>query len=222
MKKIRILLLFTLIGIMTLTSSCMMPNLSTAKADPGKFEGNTYKNDYFGLSLQIPKDWSIQDEAAKKELTEKGKEAIAGDDEKKKKALDSSDAKTLNLVVAFKYPQNQEPLGTFNSNFMSVAEKISLLTGTKVKTGKDYFKYARKLLESTQIPYNFDKEMYTETVGGKKFDVMEVNVDVNGVTLYQKYYCRIIKSYALVFITSYSTEDQLDETSKILQTVKFK
>lgn len=197
---------------------------SKKKLDIGTFEGNTYKNDYFGLELNIPEGWTILDEATKAELLGASSELLAGDDSAKEKQIDLSLEKTLYYVLSFKHPMTYQE--GFNPNFMCLSEQISKLQGVvnQIKIGEDYLNASKELLLETGMPYSFDKEIYQEDVGGKSFYVMEVTLDYSPMIITQKYYATLLDQdrYAFAFVVSYSTDEEKAEVESIIKTVKFK
>ncbi|MEC0108604.1 hypothetical protein P4H27_16720 [Paenibacillus taichungensis] len=183
----------------------------------GTTEKGSYNNDYFGVSLKFPEAWEFQDAAGMNELTNASSEVIAGDDETKKKQIELSQAKTLNLLMASQYPLDGSQVGP---SAMAIAEKVSLLQG--IRTGKDYLKATKKFMEDSQFPYEY-KEFTTETIGGKKMDLMQITMDAgNGSTITQDYYSTIIEGYAFNFIFTYLDDTTKAEIDNIKKSVQFK
>lgn len=210
-KSITVLLALTLIA--ALAAAC---GGKDKKVDLGVTGAGTYTNDYFGVSLNFPKDWDVQDAEGMNELAEAGKELIAGDDAKKKKQLDLAEAKTLNLLVVSQYPLGGEELG---ASFMSVAEKVSKLQG--IESGKDYLEASKKLMEQSGVPYEYH-EITTAKVGGKDFDVMQVTLDAGDFVVTQDYYSTLIEGYAFNFISTYVDDASKASIDEIVQSVSFK
>ncbi|MFS0858605.1 MULTISPECIES: hypothetical protein [Paenibacillus] len=183
----------------------------------GTTEKGSYNNDYFGVSLKFPEAWEFQDAAGMNELTNASSEVIAGDDETKKKQIELSQAKTLNLLMASQYPLDGSQVGP---SAMAIAEKVSLLQG--IRTGKDYLKATKKFMEDSQFPYEY-KEFTTETIGGKEMDLMQITMDAgNGSTITQDYYSTIIEGYAFNFIFTYLDDTTKAEIDNIKKSVQFK
>lgn len=183
----------------------------------GTTEKGSYNNDYFGVSLKFPEAWEFQDAAGMNELTNASSEVIAGDDETKKKQIELSQAKTLNLLMASQYPLDGGQVGP---SAMAIAEKVSLLQG--IRTGKDYLKATKKFMEDSQFPYEY-KEFTTETIGGKEMDLMQITMDAgNGSTITQDYYSTIIEGYAFNFIFTYLDDTTKAEIDNIKKSVQFK
>lgn len=213
MRKI-ILTLVMVVAILFSVTGCKLP---AEEIDLGTMEGTTYSNEYFKMTLEVPESWSVLNEDEKKELMDKGMELVAGDDKDFEKQLKNSEYRSVYLISAYKHPLNTQV--DFNPNIMSIAEKISFYQG--VKDGKEYLEESKKLLEKTEVPYKFEKDIYSEKVGDKDFYVMETFIEVGDMKITQEYYSRIDKGYALNFILSYSSEDDKKAVEDILATVKF-
>ena len=185
--------------------------------DFGAFNNSVYTNNYFGLTVTIPADWSIQDQEAQRRIMKLGGKMVAGDDKNLKSLMKASELKTVNLFAAFEYPAGT-PVA-FNPSIMALAEKVSQLPG--IKRGKDYLFFARQILESGQMQVSFPKEIYTERLGGVDFDVMDLELSVREITIKEKYYAAIIKGYALSFIVAFTNDEEESSDQKILNTVTF-
>ena len=184
--------------------------------DFGTFNNSVYTNKYFGMSVTVPADWNIQDQSALRRLMKKGEALLSGDDKNMKATIKASELRVVNLFAAFEHAPGS-PV-TFNPSIMSLAESVQDMTG--IKRGSDYHFHARQFLESGQIKINFPHDIYTKSVGGVDFDVMDTEMPVRGLVIKQKYYATIVKGYALVFILSAVDDAQVAELQKILDTVK--
>ena len=98
-KQKQIIVLLVLVTLLSITgcskgksseSSTNTIKPTSTKVTTGKVEGLSYTNEFFGLSIQIPDKWAVQDKQSVDEMQEVGKEAVAGDDEELKKAMDES------------------------------------------------------------------------------------------------------------------------------------
>jgi len=185
--------------------------------DFGTLSNSVYRNKYFGLSVTLPKDWSVQDQKAQRRLMKKGVQLVAGDDENLKAVVKASELQTVNLFAAFEHPFGS-PVAS-NPSIMSVAEMVRELPG--IKRGKDYHFQARKMLEAGQIQVSFPKDYYSERLGGVEFDVMELEMSMLGKVIKQKYYAAIMKGYALCFIVSFTNDDEAASLQRILDSITF-
>ncbi|TCZ74619.1 hypothetical protein E0485_19340 [Paenibacillus albiflavus] len=185
------------------------------KVDLGKVENGTYKNEYFGISFQVPQGWNVQDEETMRQVNEVGKEIAAGNDKTKQKQFDLAEQKLLNLAMASKFPMGEAVL---NPSVISNAEKVSK---SQVKTSKDYLEATKKIIIASQIPYQF-KEITSVKVGGKDFDVLETSLSQDGGNLTQKIYSTLMNGYALNLIITYVDDESKAETDKLIESVSFK
>jgi len=186
--------------------------------DFGAVKNSVYQNQYFGLTLKLPSDWSVQDQQARQKLTETGAKMLAGEDKNLKAVLKASELQNVNLLAAFKHP-----VGTpvpFNPSIASGAERVRDLPG--ITRGRDYHFHTRKMMQSGQIKFEFPKEITTEKLDGIDFDVMYVSMTIGPTTVQQKYYASIMKGYALIFIASFTNADEEAALQKILESVSFK
>ena len=185
--------------------------------DFGAVENSTYRNDYFGLSVKLPSEWSVQDKETRQKLMDLGRKMVQGDDKNLKAVIKASEMQTVNLFAAFKHP-----IGTpvpYNPNIMCLAERVSHMPG--IKRGKDYHFHSKRLLESSQMEVSFPKEASTEELGGHNFDVMYVEAPIAGMTIRQKHYAAIMKGYALVFIVSFTNGEEESTLDNVLSSVTF-
>ncbi|OKP98159.1 hypothetical protein A3849_11890 [Paenibacillus sp. P46E] len=182
----------------------------------GVTESGTYTNDYFGLSLNFPKEWVFQNADQMMKLMEAGQEVVAGGNEAKNKMLDLAKTKTLNLLMASEFPLDS---GKSGPSAIAVAEKVSMLQG--IKTGKDYLESSKKLMTDSKLPYEFE-DIKTVKVGGKDMDLMKASINTGAAVVTQEYYSTIIDGYAFNLILSYVDEKSKAETDKILESVSFK
>jgi hypothetical protein len=184
----------------------------------GAVENTVYQNDFLGLRVEIPQEWSIQDRESQQRMMNMGQDIIAGDDKNLKEVLEASEATSLYLFAAFRHP-----LGSpvpYNHNVLCLAEQISHLPG--IQKGSDYLFHTKGLLNSSPIEVTFPRDIYTEDLGGRQFYVMPVQMQAGGITVHQNYYVAIIHGHALAFITSYINEEQKLSVEKILTTIIFK
>lgn len=186
--------------------------------DFGAVKDSIYQNEYFGLTVDLPRDWSVLDQEARQRLMERGGTIISGDDKNLKAALKASEMTTVNLFAAFKHPVGS-PVSS-NPSIMCVAELVREIPG--IKKGADYLFHAKRVLESGPLQVTFPKEISTESIGGQEFDVMHMEMPYAGRTIQQKYYAAIMKGYALAFIVSFTTDEEEAALENILKTAAFK
>lgn len=190
----------------------------SVKPNAGAIENGVYNNKYFGLTLKLPEDWSIQDAEASKELTKFGYKMIAGDDENLERSLNTaSETQQLMFFSASKYP-----IGTpvaDNPSIIGTAELVKSKPG--IKRGSDYLFHVQNLLETSGIKIIIKETKTTKQFGGVEFDMLEVVLPIGNMSIQQKYYTTIIKDYAVSFILTYVSEKGDESLKEILETIKF-
>ena len=198
-----------------LMSGCVKK--ASDEIDFGTLSNSVYQNKYFGFSVTLPKDWSVQDQKARRQLTKKGAQLVAGDNKNLEAVVKASELQTVNLITVFEHPLGS-PVA-YNPSIVGVAEMVRELPG--IKRGKDYFFQARKILEAGQIQVSFPKDYYSERLGGVEFDVMELEISMLGKVIKQKYYAAIQKGYALCFIVSFTNDEEAASLQRILSSITF-
>lgn len=189
---------------------------SQPKLDFGAVEGSVYRNAYFGLELNIPANWNIQDSEQKKAMMAQGGKLMAGNDKTLQAVYDASALNTVILLSAFKHPVGAAV--DSNPNVTLIAEKIAHAPG--IRRGSDYLFHARKGMESGQVSMSVRNDVYEKKAGDTTFDVMDVDLKIGKKTVKQMYYATILKGYALSIIISYSSPGELKELEAVLSTLK--
>ncbi len=189
---------------------------ATEEVDFGSITNSVYRNQYFGLTVPIPPNWSVQDQEAQRRLQQVGINAIAGEGNLKR-LLKASELQTINLFGAFKHPLGTP--GDFNASVMGAAEKVRQLPG--IKRGSDYLANAKKVLQAGQLEVSFPNDFYTRKIGNLDFDVLDAEMLVGKLRVKQKYCSTIRKGYALNLIISYMSDEDLELLQKILDGVTF-
>lgn len=190
-----------------------------AEVDIGELKDNQYENTFFGMTIPLPPDWSAQDDETRKKVMMQGASLIAGDDKNLAALLKTGQLNTINMFHFTRYP-----LGTpsdFNQNVSCLAENIKLYSGG-VKNGKDYFFHLKKMLNQGKLSLKIGDNDSAASIGGRSFDILDVDIDIGNRTVGQRYFCSIMKDYAVVFIISFGNPDQKAELLKVLETVRFK
>lgn len=200
-------------------SSTRTVTIDTAAPVPdlGKIQGSTYKNDYFGMTFEIPENWQVQDRETIEQIQQNGNDIISGDNKDLKDSLAQSSKITYNLFMVSKYAPGSAELS--NVAFQCVAEKLS--SGANIKTGKDYLESARKLMESSKLKYTFNNDIKKITIDNVEFYEMDASVKIGYVTANMNFYATISKGYALSFSSSYFTQEGLKTTEDLLKAIKF-
>lgn len=187
-----------------------------AKIDFGSIEGSVFRHKYFGLEITIPQKWHVVENEDVKRAMALAKQSVVDKNKQLEPGLDASLLDTLNLLTVFKYPPSTT--GISNAAFACVAEK-------KVQslTGKDYLMSMKSLMQQANLPFKFEREVYSQLIGGKEFAVLPVRgTSQQGVSFNQNYYAIIMKGYALGFIITYHNDEDLKLLEVMIKSVKFR
>jgi hypothetical protein len=185
--------------------------------DAGTVKDSTYTNTYFAMRFRIPDGWQVQDNQATRALLEQGRTLVAGDDKNLNAMISASEQKSLTLLTMFRHP-----LGSpveFNPSFVCIVEKTEGLPG--IKKGSDYLFHVRKGLVAAKLQITIEKDIYTGSVDRLEFGILETKLAIGKTTVQQKYYSTILKGYALSFIISYTSDEELQTQNEIIRSIKF-
>ncbi len=214
LKKERLLAGLTLV----LTLVFALGSIQIARAAVptlGELEDNIYTNEYFGLTITLPEGWSVPNKEIQKKILSAGKNMVAGNDEELQKQLDLGELNSFNLLFVSKYPIGSPVVS--NPNLICIAERLPV----KISIEK-YLLHSKKLLQKTQIPYQFGEKIKRIKISGRDFAVMEAYFENGSAKISQEYYCGLFDNYILNFILSFSSEEEAEEVRAILATVQFK
>jgi hypothetical protein len=215
MKLLKLLAIVMLTACFIFSIGCQ--EKASEEVDLGAFAGSMYRNNYFGMTITIPSDWSIRDSKSMQSLKDLGKKVKDKDDENLKKIRDRSEFQTVSLFAVLRHP-----LGSpvpFNPNLRCLAERVRHMPG--IKRGKDYHFHTRRLLESSQMNVKFPEEIYTETFDGVEFDVLYSETSFGNILVKQKQYGTIMKGYVLLIVSTFANDAQEATLDEILKTMSF-
>lgn len=183
----------------------------------GEITGDVYVNEYFNMSISVPKGWAVQSQAAIEEISDRGGDLIAGEDKNLQLAIKEAEKQTVNLFAFFKYEQGS-PV-EFNPSIIAVAERVTYMPG--IKRGSDYLFHVKRILQAGQVRYTFPQETYTKEISGVSFDVMPAEISMGAMTVSQEYYATRIKGYVLSFVLTYSSELEIKELTQLIDKIEF-
>lgn len=215
MKHMKLVVIIIMVACFIFSIGCQ--EKASEEVDSGAFAGSLYRNNYFGMTITIPPDWSIQDSKSMQSLKDLDKKVKDKDDKNLKKVMDRSEFQTVSLFAVLRHP-----LGSpvpFNPNLRCLAERVRHMPG--IKRGKDYHFHTRRLLESSQMNVKFPGEIYTETFGGVEFDVLYSETSFGNILVKQKQYGAVMKGYILLIVSTFANDDQEAALNEILKTLTF-
>lgn len=191
---------------------------NAGKPDLGTLKGGVYKNNYFRMTLSIPRDWNPQDDETRMRIMATGSRVLAGDNQALRAKLENSRLRTINLFAIFRHP-----LGSavrFNHNIAAVAENLG--GAPHNLTGGDYLKQTKRLLLKGRLNYSFpDNQVRTINIGGRTFYTMHSKLRIRDLVVYQDYYATIMKGYAIGIVISYIDNQQKQAVLDIVSRIRF-
>jgi len=185
--------------------------------DYGRIENGKYLNSFFGLEITLPSDWFILNKSQMQNIAEKGKELIAGDDEKMKKMIKAAKVEDATLLGIFKYEKGAAV--DYNPNLMLAVGNLKNTPG--IKTGKDYLFHIRKLLKQTQLYDSIDEECEKEIINNQEFYLMSTSMKIFELKITQTYYATVRNGFALVLAISFVDDEEKDTLEKTVKSIKF-
>lgn len=192
------------------------PSVKSNHFDYGHVENDKYINAFFGLELAIPEDWVVQSKEQTEEITNLGKDIMAGDDKNLKAVLDASEINSANLLTVFNHEVGAAV--DYNPSFMLVAENLKNAPG--IKTGGDYLFQTRKLLENSQMEFgHIDEEFAREVINNVEFDTMNCTINYMGFVIHQKYYSTIQNGFCLSVLISFVEEHQKTDLVEVVNSL---
>lgn len=73
----------------------------------------------------------------------------------------------------------------------------------------------------TDKSYTVDKNISSETIGGKDFTVFNAKYEEDGTEVNLRVYCTVIKNFALTFTANYTNADSINSIKNIINTIQF-
>jgi hypothetical protein len=174
------------------------------------------RSERFGITAEKPESWYVLSEEMQNALVDGGAKAATEGNDAVAGAIEAGMARTTQIFGVFKH----EP-GTpveFNPNVLAIAENVKIAPG--VKTGADYFYQFKKLAAQTNAQYDFKDETAVK-LGGKDFTRLDLTMTIAGQSADQSYYAARMGDEMIIFIQSYKTDAERDETGAIVESVRF-
>ena len=187
--------------------------------DKNRVEGGALSNDFFGISFDVPKGWTVLGVAENKAAMEAGRQIVEeGASEKKKAGIEASINRVGVLLNAAKNPPGA-PNQSFNALLLCMAERIPTAV---IKTGPDYFSAMQRIFVGTAAKMELTSPLRAQRVGGVAFTVADVQSTIGAGVAAQRYYITLSKGYALVIVYTYFDDADLKTLDEVISSIKFK
>lgn len=169
----------------------------------GKAEGNTYKNDFLGLSCTLPEEWSFYSDAQIAELNGVAQEYVD---------KDVAEALKNAQIIYDMYASNSIDFSSVNINLekLSGAQTVAM----SVKEALEGQLLAIKASFGNMGYENVSVEYATVTVDGKTFDGIELSAEIDGTDFYEKIFSFKKGGYMANVTIAVLGEDKTEEILK--------
>ena len=190
-------------------------NYPLAKASdlPGEIVGNVYQNKYFRLRIVPPEAWLAQSPAVNEAIKAKGTELVSGKTKAADKALDESVQRTTIL-----YTVTKDILGIQNNGSLSVVvERIPPLV--QIRNGHDFLRLTLQNQKVLTLPADmrFSESILSENFGTETLYYLDIERSVYS----QRLYVIARNGYAISFLITYFTKEDLETMKEILRQSDF-
>ena len=180
----------TTVGILAI---CMlgMARICRGQASDGTVTNGVYHSTYFEFRLPLPKGAVIAGRAENTNFLETGAETLAGSKPDLKKEMVS---RTAVLLTASKFPLDSGEEGQWVINIS--AERLQ--GNSEGKTGEDYLRVVKDVLEASKKPYTFNFSTKPVMLCGVAFYEMTVKDESPPSPTYFRMLCALRKGYGLL------------------------
>lgn len=197
---------------------CQQPAKLPDNFDYGKVESNVYKNQYFGFELPVSATWYIRTKEEMEEGKLRGQKMIEEGNKELAPVIKASEVRNASLLGIFRY-RPDTVTGQFNYSLAIAAENLRNIPA--ISSGAIYLENVQKLMKQSNLSFKVISKGGVQEMGGKKFDLIKVDMTIQGITVHQIYYVAIIKEFATCVIISFVNEQQEKELAGILQGLRF-
>ena len=196
------------------TKPSFAPGLAEVIASE-KQEGSVYTNAFLGLRFEVPDGWRFVVDETKKRMMEQGKKFMKPTDSVQQADLDKSMTNTAMLMTLVQSPA-APPI---QAGLILGVEKLP----SDGITATTYVAQLKKLLtENSTLNYSVEKDVHPETINGQPFVAMDVLLTRPDARVSQRYVCQMRKGYALCFIETYGSAEQLAALNQVVAGLSFR
>lgn len=178
----------------------------------------SYTNDYFGFRMQLPESWAVASQDTNQALQESGNTALRAGSERLRAAMEEMAKKNTYQLLTVSEHAIGSPVES-NAVFQVIAERISQAPG--IRSGKDYLFQLERMLTNGSLPYTSIGPPGVEQVGTHAFFRQQFELNMNDRRIRQSYIVSVDRDYALGFILTYSTPEELEALQGILRSIRF-
>jgi len=185
--------------------------------DKGTISGNTYSNEFFGLSFPLPEGWYVLSEGEVAAGISQGINFMAADNPQARAAMQHWRELGAFLLMIQKYP-----MGTprFNPNIVIGAEDVAPHI-RRVNSGADYLRAVSDEFRQLKPQARITGPIEACTLGGRSFHQINIVLPIDGFTAHQRMYATLTKNHILLINITAESNSGLNELAEIVQNVAF-
>ena len=161
----------------------------------GEWSGNTYTNDFIGITYKMPSTWKKSSDEEISKLMEVGESLLNADQQA---LIDQAEDSGLYCMVANDPNTGASVTVLIEKTPITVTEEFYL---TSVKT---------QLEAVDSINYEVG-DVYNTRLGSVKFAAIDADAELSGITLGQSYLAKSIGNYVACAIITTTQDGQLEE-----------
>ena len=178
----------------------------------GEVNETSYKNTFFGFTLEFPNSWHRSDESEIEAKKRQGLDLLKTDREKVNRAFEDSSKKEV-IILAI----GDQGIGSTRGTNLGVGvlkQPNSQATANQVAAAtKNFFLTNPKITQTEDVK--------NVTINGTEFSTFVIRTEINGVSINQKILITMRKGYSITFVYSYLNSEGLQSLDKIMQTLNF-
>lgn len=199
-----------------LIASLLISTVSLATTDPlfGQIINQTYKNDFFGFTVQFPPQWQYSSNKQMRALT------LANRKAKQNQSLKSLiDAGVIRKIYLFQI--SAKPVGTAN-NAMVIAQAFKKPVNSMLKSSADFLKAIKFSMEKMQhLKPNYISPISQLRINDQSFSTMTLHIKTNNQTkIVEHLYSLLHKGFVLLFMTIQDNKQHTDQLKNIIHSIQ--
>jgi hypothetical protein len=200
--------------------SAMSSTVVLAQSKPEVFVNTKYNNRDLGFDLEVPNGWTLSTESTSLESgnTSKAKDTSTNNQQDIPAAKQWKVGKQVELFTITKK-------GTRDITSPGLRAGADELLGGSSVTPLEYMRFiaAKEDRIKSMLPFVIDGDAFEVTIGGVKYSALSVHIEFDEVGVLKDRLLAVTKNgYAVYFILSYRTDEELRELEQLVASIKYR
>ena len=178
-----------------------------------------YSNSQLDFEITLPQGYIVADRKTTDDVMGMGKEIIqeSAPDSFSDRELEAAEKNAAQLFLTSKHKMGA--LVRSNPNIICMVERIGHISG--VSSSSDYLNVLEENLKQTNLGYSIKSAPQQETFGSGTFRVLDASASVPGSgSFQQKYIAASRKGFILMFIATFTSDEEWEELKVSMDTFK--